>query len=88
MPILYLASGGKNQERNNEQLKRSVFLINFIGDFKMSELILKKILLIHKVVLLKDFLPKYSLRNGLRQKYHLAVLVYIWYKKRSARGSG
>ena len=41
-----------------------------------------------KVVLLKDFPPKDSLRNDLRHKYHLGVLVYIWNKNRTARGSG
>lgn len=57
--------------------------------FKVSELILKeKILLLHKAVLIQDFLPKYSLGESLRHKYPLVVIVYMWNKNRSSRGSG
>ena len=34
---------------------------------------------------MKNFLPKFFLRNGLRHKYHLGVLVCIWNKNRSVR---
>ena len=44
--------------------------------------------MLHKEVLFKDFFPKYPLRNGLRHKYNLGVLVYIWNNNRSTRGSG